>query len=161
MDFEIDVSGEDIMTKDYVVCIANRDNLIRGFKMNFKTLQSLKQNFNKGNYKYKLSKKDKSTFKIRLYSIIIYYIFKSLNLKGEISLNICRDFTGRENDIKENLQFFLKTLLKLKIDERMYFIKLDNNSNAHKYSYLMRHDTKNKMKTYVKISLDQFEKWLK
>jgi hypothetical protein len=30
--FEIDVSGEDLLQKDYTVCIANKDSIIKGFK---------------------------------------------------------------------------------------------------------------------------------
>ncbi len=88
-------------------------------------------------------------------------MFKSLKIKKETSLNICRDFYGRENDIKKNIKFFLENKLGINLRDRIYFVKLGVDSNAHKYSYLMRHDTKNKMQTYIKISLKDFEKWLK
>ena len=48
-----------------------------------------------------------------------------------------------------------------KLDNKIYFTKLDKTSNAHRYAFLMREDKKNKMKTYVKITLEDFEKWLK
>ena len=32
MDFEIDVSGEDLLNKNYTICIANKDSIIKGFK---------------------------------------------------------------------------------------------------------------------------------
>ena len=32
VEFEIDVSGEDLLSKNYVICIANRDGIIKGFK---------------------------------------------------------------------------------------------------------------------------------
>ncbi len=34
MIFDIDVSGGDLLNKDYVICIANRDGIIKGFKFN-------------------------------------------------------------------------------------------------------------------------------
>jgi hypothetical protein len=74
-------------------------------------------------------------------------------------LTLCRDFTGREQDIKSNLDYFLGQLLKLEFNIR--FSKLDENSNAHKYAYLMRKDTNNKLTTYVNISIAEIEAFLK
>ena len=113
-------------------------------------------------YKYTKSRKGKANFKVRLYCIVIYYLFKSLKLRDKISLTICRDFHGRENDIKENLKYFLIKKLNLKLkEEDIKFDRLKESSNAHRYSYLMRKDSKNKMLTYVKIEIKDFEKWLK
>ena len=161
MDFDIDISGNDLLSKNYTICIADKNGLIKGFKFSDELIKILSSKYGQGFYKYKKSKKSKSTFKVRLYSIVLYYLFKSLKIKKEISLNICRDFYGRENDIKKNIKFFLESKLEINLENRIYFMKLSNDSNAHKYSYLMRHDTKNKMQTYIKISLKDFEKWLK
>jgi len=159
MKFEIDVSGSDLLNKDYTICIVDNKKIIKGFKFDNNLINILCSKYGQGFYKYKKSKKGKSTFKVRLYSIVIYLLFKSLKLKKELDLTICRDFTGRENDIKENLKFFLEKKLKLKINN-IHFTKLDKNSQAHKYSYLMRHDTKNKMQTYIKLNINNFERWL-
>jgi len=32
MEFDIDVSGDDLLSRDYTICIADRDSIIRGFK---------------------------------------------------------------------------------------------------------------------------------
>ena len=122
MNFDIDVSGNDLLSKNYTICIADKNGVIKGFKFDNKIIK---------------------------------------DLCSRISLDICRDFYGRENDIKKNILFFLENKLKLNLGDRIYFTKLSNDSNAHKYSYLMRHDTKNKMQIYIKISLKDFEKWLK
>jgi len=135
--------------------------LIKGFKFNEKLVKDLSSRYGQGFYRYKKSRKNKVLFKLRLYSIVIYYLFQSIKINGEVSLKICRDFEGRENDIKKNLKYFLGTLLGLNIKDNIYFIKLDTNSNADRYFFLMRHDNKNKMNTYIKIELDDFEKWLK
>lgn len=159
-EFEIDVSGQDLLNKDYVICIANKDGIIRGFKFDEDMVKVICSRFGQGLYKYKKSKNGKSLLKIRIYSIVIYFLFKSLNLKGDISLIICRDFEGRENDIKENLKFFLEAILGLKIEDRIRFDKLDKYSNANRYAYLMRKDKKDQMNTYIKLTLNEIEKWL-
>ena len=160
MGFDIDVSGNDLLSKDYTICIADNNSIIKGFKFDNKLVQDLSSKYGQGIYKYKKSKKGKSTFKVRLYSIVLYHLIKSLKIKKEISLNICRDFYGRDDDIKKNIKFFLENKLKISLGDRIYFTKLNADSNAHRYSYLMRRDTKNKMQTYIKISLEDFEKWL-
>ena len=74
---------------------------------------------------------------------------------------LCRDFEGRENDIRSNLNYFLIDILKLEISS-MTFSKLSKGSNADKYAYMMRKYTKNVMKNnYVEISVEQFENYLK
>lgn len=159
--FEIDVSGGDLLSKNYVICVADKNGLIKGFKFSDNIVKTLSSRYGQGFYNYAKSKKGKSFFKIRIYCVVIYYIFKSLKINEEISLDICRDFIGRENDIKNTLLRFLEKELGLNVGDRIYFVKLSSDSNADRYSYLMRHDTKNKMNTYVKISIEEIEKWLK
>ena len=159
--FEVDVSGGDLLSKNYTVCIANKDSIIKGFKFGEELVSVLASRYGQGFYKYKKSKKGKADLKVRLYSIVIYYLFKSLDFRGYIWLGICRDFPGRENDIKSNLIYFLEKVLGFDFEQDLYFKKLDTNSNAHKYAYLMRRDTKNKMECYIKITLEDFERWLK
>ncbi len=161
MNFEIDVSGEDLLSKGYTICIADNSSIIKGFKFNDELIKILSSRYGQGFYRYKKSKKGKSLFKMRLYSIVIYHLFKSIKPKREISLSVCKDFDGKENDIKENFKFFLEKKLGLNFSDKIYFAKLGKNSNAHKYAFLMREDRKNKMSTYVKIKLEEFEKWLK
>ncbi len=146
MNLDIDVSGGDLLSKNYTICIANKDSIIKGFKINEEFIKVIISGYKQGKYKYPLSKKGKSSLKVRIYCVIIFYLIKSLNLKKEISLNICRDFTGRENDIRKNLKHFLEKELNLDLKDRIYFERLTKDSNAHKYSFLMRHDTKNQMK---------------
>ena len=76
-----------------------------------------------------------------------------------ITLEICRDFEGHEEDIKSNLRYFLEKRLGLKLEIR--FIKLSKESNADKYATLMRLDSKNKFPNYTKINLGDIEKFLK
>jgi len=160
MEFDIDVSGEDIFNKDYVICIANKDGIIKGFKMDSSLAKIIKSRYGQNIYRYKKSDKGKSLLKIRIYSLIIYYLFKSVKIKENLILNICKDFNGRENEIEDNLRYLLIKRLNLKID-KFNFCKLPKDSNADQYAYLMRRDKKNKMKTYVKIEPKNIEKFLK
>lgn len=97
--------------------------------------------------------------RVRLYCIIIYYIFKDIRVKGEeIALEICRDFQGHEADITSNLKYFLGEKLNLKTNFK--YLKLSKDSNADKYSRLIREDFKNKMNCYVNIDLNDIEKYL-
>jgi hypothetical protein len=157
VDFDVDISGDDILNSNYSICVANNDMLILGFKFNLELIKILSAKLGQNLYKYKTSQKQKAIFKVRIYSIIIYYLIKEIDVNS-IHLNICKDFCGHENDIKANLDYFLIDLLGK--DVTYQFTKLSNNSNAHKYSYLMRNDTKNLLKTYIKISLEDIEKFL-
>jgi len=163
MEFDIDVSGEDPLNKDYVVCIASRDGkIIKGYKITKEISKILNENFKKREYnRYKRSQQGKANLKLRLYCIIIYYVFKELKIKGPVSLNICRDFNGREKDIKKQLKDLLVNKLKLDINDQFYFVKLSSESLAHEYAYLMKKDVKNQLPNYIKIKLIDIEKWLK
>jgi len=160
MDFEIDVSGDDLFSRNYTIVIADKDNLIRGFKFNQELVKILRSRFGEGKYRYPNSKKGRALLKIRIYCIIIYYLFNNINFKKEKELNleICRDFQGHERDISSNLKYFLGDKLNLNINIK--YLKLEKGSNADKYAYLMSKDTKNQIKGYVKISLDDIEKFL-
>jgi len=160
MIFEIDVSGQDLLEKNYSICVADKNNFVRGFKFNEKLIKVIKSRYGEGRYRYKKSKQGIALLKIRIYCIIIYYIFKDIKLKDkEVLLEICRDFEGHEEDIKSNLRYFLEKRLGLKLEIR--FIKLSKESNADKYATLMRLDSKNKFPNYTKINLGDIEKFLK
>ena len=115
--------------------------------------------YNDNKYRYKISKKGKTQLKIRLYCVVLYYLFQDLEVPKKFKLNLCRDFDGRENDIKSNLEYFLKD--QLGISFNIQFGKLSKDSNAHRYAYLMRKDFKNKMDTYIDLDLKDLEKFLK
>ena len=160
MEFDIDVSGGDIFDKDYAVCIASKDGIIKGFKISLSFVSIIKSRYEQNLYRYKKSDKSKSLLKIRLYSIIIYYLFKGIKIRESLILNLCRDFSGREKDIENNLKYFLTEKLKIKID-KFNFGKLTKDSNADRYAYLMRKDKNNKMRIYIKIDSKDVEEFLK
>jgi hypothetical protein len=43
MDWDIDVSGEDLLSKNYTICIADKDSTIRGFKFDEEIVNLYKQ----------------------------------------------------------------------------------------------------------------------
>src|SRR3989344_7825175 len=119
MKFEIDVSGYDMFNDTYVICLSGDDGeIIRGFKFNKELVNNLINNWKSNQYRYKYtpSESKRGIFKVRIYCIIIYYILKyiiSAQKIDFISLTICRDFKGRENEITQSLKYFLESLLKI------------------------------------------------
>ena len=91
--------------------------------------------------------------------MIISLLFRALRPKGPVSLTVCRDFDGKEREIETQLQYLLRERVGLTMDN-IIFAKLAPESNADTYAYLMRKDTKNQMRTYVTISLDELEEYL-
>lgn len=163
MKFEIDVSGYDMFNDTYVICMAREDGeVIKGFKFTKDLINKLMSNWKENKYRYEYNQFEtkRGIFKVRVYSIIIYYLFKSIEKPDFLSLTICRDFKGRINEITQSLKYFLEDILKIKTGKPL-FQKLPNSSHAHVYANMMRRDNKNQFKTYVDISLEDIEKFLK
>lgn len=163
MKFEVDVSGYDMFNDTYVICISNENGeIIKGFKFNKKLVDELVTNWkaNKYRYEYNNFETKRGIFKVRIYSIILYYLFKDIEKPEWISLTICRDFKGRTNEITQNLKYFLEKILGIKMGKPLYQ-RLTSNSNAHIYANMMRKDIKNLLKSYVNISLEDIERFLK
>ena len=163
MKFEIDVSGYDLFNDTYVICLASDDGeIIKGFKFTKELIDRLIFNWKENKYRYEYNKFEtkRGIFKVRIYSVIIYYLFKYLERPDFLSLTICRDFKGRTNEITQSLRYFLETLLKIKMGKPL-FQRLSNSSHAHVYANMMRRDTKNQLKTYIEIKLEDIEKFLR
>jgi hypothetical protein len=163
MKFEIDVSGYDIfLEKDYTICIASTEGIIKGFKFNRELVNSLVTNWKANKYKkypYDALEKKRGIFKVRVYCIVLHYLFKSIIPKPDfVSLTPCRDFKGRENQVTQGCKFFLDILdIKSGMPQ---FQRLPNTSYAHIYAGMMRKDKKNLFSCYVNITLDEIEKYL-
>ena len=106
MKFEIDVSGHDLFNPNYTICIARKGEAeekskIRGFRIDGELIKTIIKKWEENKYRYSYSsfETNRGTFKVRIYCIIIYYLFKSLDIKEKISLTICRDFSNRERTI--------------------------------------------------------------
>jgi hypothetical protein len=163
MKFEVDVSGYDIFNDTYVICIAKEDGeIIRGFKFNKELINRLISNWKNNHYRYEYNQfqTKRGILKARIYSITLYYLFRSIERPDFLSLTICRDFKGRNNEIAQSIKYFIETLLNIKMGKPL-FQRLSKNSPAHIYANMMRRDSKNLLKTYVDISLEDIEKFLK
>jgi len=166
MRFEIDVSGNDLFKPKYTICIASKQkvdgkNKIKGFRIDDEMLKTIikKWEENKYRYFYNTFETNRGTFKVRVYCIIIYYLFKSLNIKEKVSLTICRDFSNKERIINQNLKFLLEKKGGMKIGVPLHQ-KLPPWSLAHRYARLMSNDIENRLDTYVNITLEDIEKFL-
>ena len=157
--FDIDVCSEDLLNGDFSVCFASKDGkVVQGFRIGKELSKIINSRWGQGMYKYKKSKKGKGNLKVRIYTVIVYFIFKKINPKVPIALNICRDFDGQEAYIREMFGYFLERRLYLKIDNRFYFCKLSGNSFAHKGAYELN---KKKIKSRVIMSLENIERYIK
>jgi len=163
MKFEVDVAGYDIFgDKDYTICIARDDgSIIKGFKFSRELINSLISNWkaNKYRYSYNQTETKRGIFKVRIYSIILYYLFKSISKPDFVSLTICRDFKGRENEVNQSLKFFLEDKLKINTG-KLLFQRLLKSSYAHVYASMMRRDKKNLLSSYINVNLNDIEKYL-
>ena len=162
MKFEIDVSGYDIFNDTYVICIAqDNGDIIKGFKFTKELVTAIVSNWkaNKYRYFYNSYETKRGIFKVRVYSIILYYLFKSIEKPDFLSLTICRDFKGRDNEISQSIKYFLEEILGIKVGKPL-FQKLSTTSPAHVYANMMRRDGKNLLRTYVDIKLEDIEKYL-
>ena len=142
MKFEIDVSDYDLFNDTYTVCIATEDGeIIRGVKFTEDLIKLLISNWknNKYLYDYNEFETKRGIFKVRIYCIILYYLFKSIEKPDFLSLTICKDFKGRDNEIIKNLKYFLGSLLNIKMGNPL-FQRLPNSSHAHIYASMMRRD---------------------
>ena len=168
MKFEIDVSGDDLFTNPkYTICIASKDkvegkSIIKGFRIDKEIKKTLIEKWKNNKYRYPYTKfeKNRGTFKVRIYCIIIYYLFKSLKTKEKISLTICRDFHNRKSTINQNLRFLMEEKGGMKIGVPLHQ-KLPRSSLANWYANMMANDSENHLDTYVNITLEDIEKFLK
>ncbi|MBU1203701.1 MAG: hypothetical protein KKG60_01385 [Nanoarchaeota archaeon] len=160
MKFEIDVSGYDIFSKDYVICISGEGSIVKGFKFKKELIETIINNWHKQKYGYRDFGKEIALFKVKLYCVIIYYLFKSIGLKERVSLTICRDFYRHKNDINNTLRYLLEKKLGIQIGSPLHQ-RLPNSSEAHRYAKLMHNDTLNKLTTSVDINLEDIEKFLR
>ena len=136
--------------------------MIKGWRIDKEIKKTLIINWKENKYRYKYNKNEKKRglFKVRIYCTILYYIFKSLKLSDKISLTICRDFPGRESTIAQNLKYLLEDMGGMKIGTPLYQ-KLPASSPAHWYARMMATDSENRLDTYINLTLEDIEKFLK
>jgi len=166
--FEIDVSGDDMFNNPrYTICIASKEkvdgkSLIKGFRIDEEVKKTLIARWKENKYRYYYDglEKKRGLFKVRIYCIVLYYLFKSLDVGEKISLTICRDFSGRERTINQNLKFLLEVKGGMEIGKPLYQ-KLPSTSLAHRYALMMFRENENCLDTYVNITLEDIEKFLK
>jgi len=163
MKFEIDMSGCDIFENGThygsVIGISNYKGLIKGFQLNRRIINDLKENWQKGKYFCRYSQRGLGFFKAMVYSAIICGLFESIKNLTEVDIEICRDFRWHENNIEQRL----KKLLRKKLGIQVNSIKthtLPKGCDIDNYVYLMFRDNYNLLPTYVNLSLQNIEKFL-
>ncbi|OIO64229.1 hypothetical protein COY28_02355 [Candidatus Woesearchaeota archaeon CG_4_10_14_0_2_um_filter_57_5] len=156
MRIEVDVSGEDILSVHYSICVADETGAIRGYKMSQDTAATLSRRHSQECYRYRNTLKGTANLRVRLYVIIAAKLINNLK-HGPIHLALCNDFDGRQSDIRSSLP----DLLIESTIQSINFTQLKKDSLAHQYAYLMRKDRQDHLQFYLPLSLDEIEKHLK
>ena len=119
MKFEIDVAGYGMFRdRDFTICVAKDDgSVVKGFKFSKALVDSLISDWKDGKFKYiyDTGESKRGRLKARIYCIIVYCLFKSIEKQDFISLTLCRDFKGRENEISQSIKYLLVEQLGFKI----------------------------------------------
>jgi hypothetical protein len=157
---DVDVSGEDLLSQGYVIC-AVEEKKVKAFKMDARTVSAIHDRLAKGSYKYKRSKRGKSSLKIRIYCVVVIALIKSLRPKGPLTLRLCRDFYGREFDIKTTLEDILGNQSKIALKEIVFVVFPDDNL-AHMMAGTCRKDRAGRLKgIYIDFPLESIEQFLR
>ncbi|MFC1682408.1 hypothetical protein ACFL0X_02230 [Nanoarchaeota archaeon] len=157
MRFQIDLSGTDLLKDKSVLAISNGKGLIRGFQIHQDFIDKLLENWTKGEYFCRYSKRGSGFFKAMVYSSIICSLLESTGVK-DVELEICRDLRFHENNIKQRLHKLLRKKLGIKINSIKF--KCMKGTDVDNYAYLMFKDNYNLLPTYVNLSLENIEKFL-
>ena len=159
MKIEIDMSGCDIFQEGAVIGLSNYHGLIKGFKINKEKINNLIENWKKGRYFCKYSKRGLGFFKAMVYSAIVCCLLNSLDKPKELDIEICRDLRYHENNIKQRLHKLIRKKLGIKINSIIVHT-LSKKSDIDNYVYLMFKDKHNLFPTYINPQLKDIERFL-
>jgi len=156
--FQIDMSGTDLFKEKSVLAISGENGLIKGFQMINETINALLNNWSKGKYFCRYSKRGLGFFKAMVYSSIICCLLENLGKPKEVELEICHDLRFHENNIQQRLNKLLRKKLMIKVNSVIF--KCLKGSDVDNYAYLMFKDNYNLLPTYADISLEDIERFL-
>jgi len=152
------MSGTDLLKAGSVLVIADGKGLVKGFQISQKIIEGLLNNWAKGNYFCRYSKRGLGFFKAMVYSSIICCLLESIGKPSEVELKICRDLRFHENNIKQRLNKLLRKKLIIKVNSIIF--ECLKGSDADNYAYLMVKDNYNLLPTYTVLSLEDIGKFL-
>lgn len=163
MHLEIDVSGHDIFSENYAICLSAGDGRVKGFKFDGELIRELKKNWKNGKYdKYPYQQQNQGAFKTRIYCVIgkllLGELFNGFNDKV-VGVHFCGDFPGHEDTIKASLNHCITHIHK-KQTSKVHCARLPSGSDAHRYAKMMHQDIYRHLGIYVNISLGQIEPYL-
>lgn len=159
MKLEIDMSGCDIFQGNAVIGISDYNGMIKGFQLGKEMVDALINNWEKGRYFCKCSKRGLGFFKAMVYSAIVCCLLESVDKLSEVELEICRDLRYHENNIKQRLKKLIRKKLKIEV-KSIVVHSLSKKSDIDNYVYLMLKDKYNLLPTYINLRLEDIEKFL-
>jgi len=159
MKIEVDMSGCDIFQGNAVLGLSDYNGMIKGFQLSSEMTDTLINNWKKGRYFCRCSKRGLGFFKAMVYSSIVCCLLESVDNLSEVDLEICRDLHYHENNIKQRLNKLIRKKLKVNV-KSIVIQSLPKDSDIDNYVYLMFKDKYNLLPTYVNLKLEDIEKFL-
>ena len=158
--FQIDKSGGDIFDKDYsVILVLNRES-VYGINIPQKIKDPLTNLFKQGglNINHHSNKKKKNRFRLRFHTaVVIKLIEKAIYDLGSVenvSFQICNDFDGHFNEIKDMVFKNISRIIpSLKLEDIVQ-TKFQKSSLIDAAGKSFRNKEKEKLKDYIKINLN-------
>jgi hypothetical protein len=167
--FQIDKSGGDIFDKDYSVILVLDRETVYGVNIPQKIKDPLTNIFKQGglNINYNSPKKKKNRFRLRFHTAVVIKLVEKaiydLGSLGEVSFQVCNDFDGHFNEIKDMIfKNISKIIPSLKLEDivQTKFQKPSLIDNAGK-SFRNRENEKLKDYTKINLNLDELIKIIK
>lgn len=104
---DIDVSGKDILNRNFSICIVLNDKYKYGYRFEHNTQEVLKFGYKSGKYRLKVVRGSKN-LKVRLYSAVVSLLLNELCLRVKVNKNyeifLCNDLDGYFNAIRQFLR---------------------------------------------------------
>jgi hypothetical protein len=158
--FQIDKSGGDIFDKDYSVILVLNRKFVYGVNIPQKIKDPLTNLFKQGelNINHYSYKKKKNRFRLRFHTAVVIKLIEKvicdLGSVDEVSLQICNDFDGHFNEIKDMIFKNVSIIIPSLKLENIVQTKFQKPSLIDDAGKLFRNREKEKLKDYNKVSLN-------
>ena len=166
---QIDKSGADVFDKDYSVVLILNKTEVYGFNVPKKIKDELIHLFKKGELgiNNKSKRQNKNRFRLRFHTAIIIKLMEKaiydLGAIDEVNIQVCNDFDGHLNEIKDMMfKNISKLIPSLKLEDIVQ-AKFPKTSLVDKAGKAFRSNEKDILKDYnlVNIELNELVKIIK
>jgi hypothetical protein len=158
--FQIDKSGGDVFDKDYSIVLVLNRSLVYGVNVPQKIKDPLVNMFKRGelNINHSSDKKKKNRFRLRFHTAIVIKLIEravyDLGSIDEASFQVCNDFDGHFNEIKDMIFKNISNLISLLKPEDIVQTKFQKPSLIDDAGKAFREKDKDKLKDYNTLQLN-------